>query len=190
MKGDLMTGLSKQAQLLWAKKENYEGQERWLPLLAHLIDAKNVINWLYFHQGVRGRDAFNNLNCRIHVIHRQYGNSLEKAVVVLHDSNDFLVAFPTELGCLVGTDKVLRQDVDRGNDLVAVVRQKFVAQVGLGQVAVLDEGRLIGDLRGNRQHFLEKLRRQDMGKNIDGFHKNSSLLVDKFSFVCVHYTCG
>lgn len=44
-----MTGLSKQAQLLWAKKENYEGQERWLPLLAHLIDAKNVINWLYFH---------------------------------------------------------------------------------------------------------------------------------------------
>ncbi|WP_267202588.1 CRISPR-associated endonuclease Cas3'' [Limosilactobacillus kribbianus] len=39
--------LSVRAQSLWAKKENKEGQELWLPLIAHLIDTKNVINWLY-----------------------------------------------------------------------------------------------------------------------------------------------
>lgn len=44
-----MAGLSKQALSLWAKKENREGQELWLPLVAHLIDAQNVINWLYYH---------------------------------------------------------------------------------------------------------------------------------------------
>lgn len=141
-------------------------------------------------QGIRGWDALDNFDRRVHIIHRQHGNSLEKTVVIFHDINDFFVAFLAELGRLVGTDKVLRQDVNRGNNLVAVVRQKFVAQVGLGQVAVLDEGRLIGNLRGNCQHFLEKLRRQDMSKNIDGFHKNSSLLVDNFWVNCVHYSCG
>lgn len=44
-----MAELSKQALSLWAKKENRDGQELWLPLLAHLIDTQNVINWLYYH---------------------------------------------------------------------------------------------------------------------------------------------
>ncbi len=39
--------LSKRAQALWAKKENHDGQELWLPLIAHLIDTDNVIDWLY-----------------------------------------------------------------------------------------------------------------------------------------------
>ncbi|MBB1062859.1 CRISPR-associated helicase Cas3' [Limosilactobacillus fastidiosus] len=39
--------LSNRAKSLWAKKENNDGQELWLPLVAHLMDAKNVINWLY-----------------------------------------------------------------------------------------------------------------------------------------------
>ncbi len=42
-----MTTLSNQAKSLWAKKENRDGQELWLPLVAHLIDAQNVIHWLY-----------------------------------------------------------------------------------------------------------------------------------------------
>lgn len=46
---NLMAELSKQALSLWAKKENRDGQELWLPLLAHLIDTQNVINWLYYH---------------------------------------------------------------------------------------------------------------------------------------------
>lgn len=44
-----MSKLSKRALSLWAKKENREGQELWLPLVAHLVDTKNVINWLYTH---------------------------------------------------------------------------------------------------------------------------------------------
>lgn len=44
-----MGKLSKQALSLWAKKENREGQELWLPLVAHLVDTKNVISWLYSH---------------------------------------------------------------------------------------------------------------------------------------------
>lgn len=44
-----MENLSEQAKILWAKKENRDGEERWLPLVAHLIDAQNVMNWLYEH---------------------------------------------------------------------------------------------------------------------------------------------
>lgn len=39
--------LSKRAKSLWAKKQNHDGQELWLPLVAHLVDTQNVINWLY-----------------------------------------------------------------------------------------------------------------------------------------------
>lgn len=42
-----MPTLSNQAKSLWAKKENRDGQELWLPLVAHLIDTQNVIHWLY-----------------------------------------------------------------------------------------------------------------------------------------------
>lgn len=44
-----MANLSKQVTSLWAKKENRDGQELWLPLIAHLVDTQNVINWLYNH---------------------------------------------------------------------------------------------------------------------------------------------
>ena len=44
-----MAELSKQATSLWAKKQNRDGQELWLPLVAHLVDTQNVINWLYNH---------------------------------------------------------------------------------------------------------------------------------------------
>lgn len=44
-----MANLSKQLLALWAKKSNKDGQELWLPLIAHLIDTQNVINWLYNH---------------------------------------------------------------------------------------------------------------------------------------------
>lgn len=44
-----MDNLSIQAQSLWGKKTVENGQELWLPLLQHLIDTKNVINWLFYH---------------------------------------------------------------------------------------------------------------------------------------------
>ncbi len=44
-----MSSLSKAAKSLWGKKAIKNGQELWLPLIAHLIDTKNVINWLYNH---------------------------------------------------------------------------------------------------------------------------------------------
>lgn len=42
-----MKTLSKEVVSLWAKKENRNGQELWLPLVSHLVDAQNVIGWLY-----------------------------------------------------------------------------------------------------------------------------------------------
>lgn len=45
----LVAELTKRASSLWAKKENRDGQELWLPLVAHLVDTQNVINWLYNH---------------------------------------------------------------------------------------------------------------------------------------------
>ncbi|MPQ35740.1 HD domain-containing protein, partial [Limosilactobacillus fermentum] len=40
---------SKQVKALWGKKSNVDGQELWQPLVVHLLDTKNVINWLYGH---------------------------------------------------------------------------------------------------------------------------------------------
>lgn len=44
-----MSSLSNTAKSLWGKKSIKNEQELWLPLIAHLIDTKNVINWLYNH---------------------------------------------------------------------------------------------------------------------------------------------
>ncbi|MCT3447385.1 CRISPR-associated helicase/endonuclease Cas3, partial [Limosilactobacillus fermentum] len=44
-----MKELSKQVKALWGKKSNVDGQELWQPLVVHLLDTKNVINWLYSH---------------------------------------------------------------------------------------------------------------------------------------------
>ncbi|MGJ3775134.1 CRISPR-associated helicase Cas3' [Limosilactobacillus fermentum] len=44
-----MKELSKQVKALWGKKSNVDGQELWQPLVVHLLDTKNVINWLYGH---------------------------------------------------------------------------------------------------------------------------------------------
>lgn len=41
--------INKSVASLWAKKTVVDGDERWLPLFAHLIDTKNTINWLYNH---------------------------------------------------------------------------------------------------------------------------------------------
>lgn len=46
---DAVADLSVQAQSLWAKKENRDGQELWLPLIVHLLDTEHVINWLCWH---------------------------------------------------------------------------------------------------------------------------------------------
>lgn len=45
----LMTKLSEGTLSLWAKKDSLDGKEKWLPLIQHLVDAENVINWLYQH---------------------------------------------------------------------------------------------------------------------------------------------
>lgn len=45
-----MTNLSNTTLSLWGKKNiNEDSEEVWLPLIAHLIDTKNVIGWLYNH---------------------------------------------------------------------------------------------------------------------------------------------
>lgn len=46
--GEKMIGLSQQATALWGKKKIDEnGIPLWLPLIVHMIDTKNVGNWLY-----------------------------------------------------------------------------------------------------------------------------------------------
>lgn len=44
-----MTIFSRKVEDLWAKKDVRDGQELWLPLVTHLTDTMNVINWLYQH---------------------------------------------------------------------------------------------------------------------------------------------
>ena len=44
-----MKKLSRYAKNLWGKKATQDKTELWLPLIAHMIDTKNVINWLYNH---------------------------------------------------------------------------------------------------------------------------------------------
>lgn len=34
---------------MWAKKRSEDGEQHWLPLVAHLIDTQNTINWLFNH---------------------------------------------------------------------------------------------------------------------------------------------
>jgi len=41
--------VSRQAATLWAKKRSGEDQREWLPLMAHLTDTQNVINYLFNH---------------------------------------------------------------------------------------------------------------------------------------------
>ena len=39
--------LSERAKSLWAKKRTVDGQPKWLPLVAHLVDASNVSRMLF-----------------------------------------------------------------------------------------------------------------------------------------------
>ncbi|TLQ19670.1 CRISPR-associated helicase Cas3' [Lentilactobacillus parafarraginis] len=41
--------LQKNVTALWAKKSFENNQQLWLPLITHLTDTSNVINWLYTH---------------------------------------------------------------------------------------------------------------------------------------------
>ncbi len=41
--------LSEKTKKLWGKKSLVEGRATWLPLLAHLLDTKNTILWLFHH---------------------------------------------------------------------------------------------------------------------------------------------
>ncbi|WP_203180918.1 CRISPR-associated helicase Cas3' [Lactiplantibacillus pentosus] len=44
-----MAEFSRLAQSLWAKKRSSDGQRLWLPLIVHLKDCENTINWLFNH---------------------------------------------------------------------------------------------------------------------------------------------
>ncbi|WP_056963198.1 CRISPR-associated helicase/endonuclease Cas3 [Levilactobacillus spicheri] len=43
------------AATLWAKKRTEEGSQQWLPLIVHLNDTQQVINWLFNHWLVEGQ---------------------------------------------------------------------------------------------------------------------------------------
>ncbi|GEO68151.1 CRISPR-associated helicase/endonuclease Cas3 [Levilactobacillus acidifarinae] len=50
--------LSADETSLWAKKNTENGEQRWLPLVVHLTDAANVMNWLYYHWLDEGQRQF------------------------------------------------------------------------------------------------------------------------------------
>lgn len=47
--------LSAQSSALWAKMRSVDGHHLWLPLITHLVDAQNVINWLMNHWLAEGQ---------------------------------------------------------------------------------------------------------------------------------------
>jgi len=47
--------VSGQASVLWAKKRAENGRHAWLPVIVHLIDTQNSINWLFNHWLSRGQ---------------------------------------------------------------------------------------------------------------------------------------
>ena len=59
-----MMNLFPATKALWGKKAVHDDQEFWLPLVVHLIDTKNVMQWLYNNWDfimilVRPRQLFN-----------------------------------------------------------------------------------------------------------------------------------
>lgn len=42
-----MVELTSAAKALWGKKTVHNDHELWLPLVAHLVETKNVMQWLY-----------------------------------------------------------------------------------------------------------------------------------------------
>lgn len=86
-----MSYLSGKAKNLWAKKQNREGQRLWLPLVAHLIDTTNVINYLYNHWLNDGQRA---------ILQDEFGEEetekLIKFVGFFHDIGKATPAFQTE----------------------------------------------------------------------------------------------
>ncbi|KRM12890.1 CRISPR-associated helicase/endonuclease Cas3 [Lentilactobacillus farraginis] len=53
-----MINLSKTELDLWAKKRTENGSQLWLPLIAHLVDTQNTINWLFNHWLSAGQRQF------------------------------------------------------------------------------------------------------------------------------------
>lgn len=54
----MQNNLSKQTLSLWGKKTTENDENLWLPLIVHMIDTKNVINWLYNHWLGEGQRDF------------------------------------------------------------------------------------------------------------------------------------
>ncbi|MFC6180749.1 CRISPR-associated helicase Cas3' [Lactiplantibacillus daowaiensis] len=50
--------VSKQAASLWAKKKSVNGKQYWLPLIMHLIDTQNTIDWLFKNWLSEGQKDF------------------------------------------------------------------------------------------------------------------------------------
>lgn len=80
--------LSRQASVLWAKKRSEDGQAYWLPLIAHLTDTKNVINWLFNHWLSTGQKRI--LSGNLSEVETQ---KLVKLVGFLHDIGKATPAF-------------------------------------------------------------------------------------------------
>lgn len=86
-----MKDLSKQVKALWGKKSNVDGQELWQPLVVHLLDTKNVINWLYGHWLTDGQRKVIQGN-----LSEEAGQQLTEFLGVVHDLGKATPVFQTK----------------------------------------------------------------------------------------------
>ncbi|APU46539.1 CRISPR-associated helicase/endonuclease Cas3 [Limosilactobacillus fermentum] len=86
-----MKELSKQVKALWGKKSNVDGQELWQPLVVHLLDTKNVINWLYSHWLTDGQRKVIQGN-----LSEEAGQQLTEFLGVVHDLGKATPVFQTK----------------------------------------------------------------------------------------------
>ncbi|MDF7682376.1 CRISPR-associated helicase Cas3' [Lactobacillus sp. ESL0679] len=108
-----MTALSSKTLALWAKKNTEDGQQKWLPLIAHLTDTKNVINFLYNHWLSNNQRQFLKGNLSDDEIHK-----LIKFLGFVHDIGKSTPAFQTK--------KAYIHDDDLDNALIEkLIRQGF-----------------------------------------------------------------
>ena len=120
-----MKELSMVAKTLWGKKStNEDGDELWLPLIAHMIDTKNVINWLYNHYLNEGQ----RLIIQEDIENEELAQNLVNFLGFIHDIGKATPIFQTKPSYNRGRDldeKLVEQLVDNGFDGLDEVASDF-----------------------------------------------------------------
>ncbi|MGQ5708746.1 CRISPR-associated helicase Cas3' [Lactobacillus sp. PSON] len=120
-----MKRLSIAAQTLWGKKSiNEDGNELWLPLIAHMIDTKNVINWLYNHYLNEGQRRI----IQESIDNEELAQNLVKFLGFIHDIGKATPVFQTKQSYNHSQDlddKLIEQLIESGFENLEDVMDEF-----------------------------------------------------------------